>query len=280
MSATITPFPERLDRRRNRRLLILTAAVLAVTACEGNPVAVPIANPEPGDTTVLFIGNSLTSFYGLPEQFAALADSQGRAVWVGQTIKEGVTLTQYLEYAGVDAGISAREWDRVILQDSSSLIAFPGYHSFYITTFSDYEEMIRRSSPGAGIVLFMQYALDFQTVQDTTWAYDDFQPMLRTGTIAIADSLDFTIAPVGWAFRQVRSEYPDIPLYYLDGYHPSREAQYLQACVYYTTIFGESPEGCTFTADLADSTAARLQRIAARVVLDEADIWHCDPGSG
>jgi hypothetical protein len=260
-------------------LLVAIAALHAASACEGNPVAVRIEGPEPGDTTVLFIGNSLTSYYGLPDQFAALADSQGRSVWVDRTIRTGVTLTQYLEYANVDAEIAAREWDWIILQDSSPLIAFPEYRSLYLATYTEYEEMIRRSSPGAEIVLFMLYALDFETLQDTTWAYDDLQPLLRTGAIAIADSLDFMVAPVGWAFRQVRAEYPDIPLYYLDGYHPSREAQYLQACVYYTTIFGESPEGSPFTADLADSTAARLQRIAARIVLDEAEVWNLDPGS-
>jgi hypothetical protein len=266
------------DGRISHLAFLMVALVVLLAACEGNPVEVVPDRPASGDTTILFIGNSITSYYGLPDQFEALADSQGREVWVWQSIRTGVNLTQYLEYANLDAGIAAQEWDWVILQDSSPYIAFPEYHSYYYATYIELKERITRESPAARIVMFMLYALDTESVQDTTWAYADFQPLLREGTIAIADSLGFVIAPVGWAFRQVRQEYPELPLYYLDGIHPSKEAQYLQACVYYTSIFGESPEGSPFTAGLSDSTAARLQRIAAEVVLNEAGTWNLPPG--
>ncbi len=261
-----------------RRLCAAILFLVLLPACEGNPVEVEIETPAEGDTTILFIGNSLTSYYGLPYQFAALADSQGRNVWVEESTKEGATLTQYRESASLDAGIAAQDWDWVVLQDSSPYIAFPEYHDYYFETYIDLQQRIGRESPGAGIVMFMLYALDVETVQDTVWAFADFQPLLREGTLAIADSLGFRVAPVGWAFRAVRAQRPELPLYYLDGVHPSREAQYLQACVYYTAIFGESPEGSPFTAGLPDSTVTFLQRVAAEVVLGEAETWNLPPG--
>jgi hypothetical protein len=51
------------------------------------------------------------------------------------------------------------------------------------------------------------------------------------------------VAPVGIAWADVASKEPSIDLYYKDGAHPSPAGTYLNACVFYATIFGRSPVG-------------------------------------
>ncbi len=257
---------------------LVQSILLLLTACEGNPVAVELESPDPGDVCVLFIGNDVTGYFGMPAQFEALADSQGKGIWVGNATADVETLEQYLEYASLDGRIAEQDWDWVVLQDLRYAFAFPDSYELLYPTYETLRERIRNENPEARIVIFMPYALESTTLRGSTYTFDTLQPMIREGTIAIADSLGFVIAPVGWAFRRIRSERPDIPLYDTDGYLPSREAQYLQACVYYTTIFGSSPEGSPFSAGLPDSTTACLQQVAAEVVLGEAETWNLPPG--
>ena len=81
------------------------------------------------------------------------------------------------------------------------------------------------------------------------------------------------MAPVGLAWQQVRREHPEIGLWDPDGSHPSRAGTYLAACVLYATLFGESPEGLSFTGHVPGGEARALQRTAARTVLSVRDLW-------
>ena len=62
------------------RLLAASATLVAlsvIVACEGNPVFVEdeTEGPQPGDVSVLFIGNSITNWFDMPDQLEALADT-------------------------------------------------------------------------------------------------------------------------------------------------------------------------------------------------------------
>jgi len=68
-------------------------------------------------------------------------------------------------------------------------------------------------------------------------------------------------------------------------HHPSIAAQYLNACVFYATLFGRSPVGAAFPDGRTEvdgmrlpalagaAEAAALQRIAAAVVLEHMGVW-------
>jgi hypothetical protein len=50
------------------------------------------------------------------------------------------------------------------------------------------------------------------------------------------------IAPDGLAWVRVRSQRPDLNLYAGDDRHPNTLSAYLVACVFYSAIFGRSPD--------------------------------------
>ena len=54
-----------------------------------------------------------------------------------------------------------------------------------------------------------------------------------------------------------------------DGSHPSKDGNYLAACVFYAFMFEESPRGADFVGGIEKETAQELQRAAGRQVQDK-----------
>ena len=108
----------------------------------------------------------------------------------------------------------------------------------------------------------------------TMLTFDTLLPKIRAGTIEFADDYGFVIAPVGSAFGTMRTERGEVDIFDDDRIHPSEPAQYLQACIYYATIFQESPEGNRFIGNIQSELAAYLQSLAARIVLSEPLTWN------
>ena len=68
--------------------------------------------------------------------------------------------------------------------------------------------------------------------------------------------------------------------------HPNMAGQYLNALVFYATLFGESPVGAAGPLDTGTAPALPLdaailrglQRVAESVVLDHSKHWRVQPG--
>ena len=95
------------------------------------------------------------------------------------------------------------------------------------------------------------------------FSLEDVQSVLTENLITVSENLDSLLIPGGVAFMRCLEQYPQIELWVEDEMHPSLEGSYLASCVAYAVIFQESPEGCTYTADLDAVTAAQLQSLAA-----------------
>jgi hypothetical protein len=94
----------------------------------------------------------------------------------------------------------------------------------------------------------------------------------REGYALAANDFSEAISPIGLAWARVRNERPDLDLYILDDSygdrHPNSYGAYLAACVFYASLFGRSPEGCTYFSTNTIADAQYLQSVAASVVLD------------
>lgn len=70
------------------------------------------------------------------------------------------------------------------------------------------------------------------------------------------------------------ANFNSIPLYMADGSHPTTHGTYLAACVFYATIFAESPEGLEYDAELGEGVASVLQQVATETVLTDPSRWN------
>jgi hypothetical protein len=189
---------------------------------------------------VLFIGNSFTYFNNLPRLLEQFSASAGRSLQTRMVVEGGATLKDQWDKGDALKAIREGGWDYVVLQDQSTLGVF----------------LINGQSHIADPKYFYKYALLFQreieragsrTIFYLTWAREDApardQVALNYAYTSIARQLRSLLAPVGIVWQQVRYENPKLSLYIEDKSHPQGPGSYLAACVFYATIYNESPLG-------------------------------------
>lgn len=182
---------------------------------------------------VLFVGNSYTYFWNLPQQVAAMAQSRELVIHTQQSTSGGTSLAQHWrgekKLHSLEI-IRAGEYDAVVLQDfSMQALDAPDTLLFYGQKFA--QEI---KAKGAKVFLYMTWARSWDPYM---------QAVITKRYEELAQLCDATIVPVGPAWQRARSLRPDIALYDNDQSHPSPLGSYLSACVFYGVFSGQSPVG-------------------------------------
>lgn len=229
-------------------------------------------------TKVLFIGNSLTNYGQTVQKFQEFADEAGKSIYVFNGCINGMTLPQHVVHDVTIDRIYSRDWDYVVLQGSNYDIAIPELRLNVYPPIIDMKYMIHDNNPNTKIIFFMDWAMkNGVTYNGTTYTYFEFQDMIYEGTLEVADDLDMMIAPIGWAWKKSISEHPEIDLFHPDLAHPGNKGAYLNACVYFATIFQESVEGFSFIHTLPPEEAEYLQMVGSQIVLENLELWNITP---
>jgi hypothetical protein len=119
-----------------------------------------------------------------------------------------------------------------------------------------FDEEIRSS--GAKTVPYMTWARRHQ------W---ERQPELAQVYLSIGRAVGAMVAPAGVAWQNLLLQRPDFVLHDKDNSHPNFAGTYLAACVFFSALFDQSPEGVQ-TGDLKQlvrfgpDAAGVLQRVA------------------
>jgi hypothetical protein len=236
----------------------LLAVLLIIFTCLGQLLAAdpPKTAAKPtGEIQVLFIGNSLTYGNDLPKMLAELAKAgKQRTLRHKSETPGGCTLEKHWKDGKALAQIRAARWDFVILQEQSQ---FPlGNRASMFEYGQKLDAEVKKQ--GAKTILY------------TTWALQDKpeqQPALTAAYQKLAKELKAQVARVGPAWEAALANDKTLALHAPDKKHPTKAGTYLAACVFYATIYGQSPEGLPGRiGGLTDDQARPLQAIAWKVV--------------
>jgi hypothetical protein len=231
------------------------------------PVRCNAASGGSGCLHILFIGNSYTYVNDLPTIFTRLAKSGGHPVETGMVASGGWTLEQHAGSSGTLDKISSEKWDFVVLQEQSVIPAIEGSRAS--SMYPAARALVGQVRDAGATPLFF-----------LTWAHRDGDPafglpdaasmqaQLETGYDQIGQELDVQVVPAGTAWIAAIQESPQLNLWQDDGSHPTQQGTYLAACVFYATIYNQSPEGLSYTGQLPKDIAQALQAIAARVAFN------------
>ncbi len=202
----------------------------------------PFALQPQSKLRVLFIGNSYTYFNNLPQLVTALAGSArpAQTVETEMVTVGGATLKSLWAGGKPQAALANGKWDYVVLQEQSTL-GLPKLVDG-IPQINDpklFHEAVRMIDPeikktGAKPLLYL------------TWARKDSpdkQHLLTDAYQSIGKELGDTVVPVGLAWQAALKAKPTLELHVADKSHPTPMGSYLAACVFYATLFGNSPEG-------------------------------------
>jgi hypothetical protein len=262
-----------LSARRRSAAAIAILATLVVPALAGCSGTAPTCGPNDGSCTrVLFIGNSYTYVNDLPGTFAALAQSGGHGVETGSLAGSGATLADHAAEPATATKLDSSRWSFVVLQEQSQIPSIESAREY--TMFPAIRTLVgmirqRNETP----LLFMTWAHRDGFPEAGLPDYETMQRSIDSGFQSIAAETDAPVAPVGYTWFIVRRQNAAIDLWQGDGTHPSAAGTYLAACVFYATVFRQSPEGLAFADGLPADTALVLQKAAAVNVLANLSQW-------
>ena len=174
---------------------------------------------------ILFLGNSFTYFYDLPDMVAEILQAE-----VKGNLRGGAYLYQHIDPADELCAITGKllreeKWDYVVLQDQSQgPITNPEEFNHAVAALS---EMIRAA--GGKPVLYETWAYEegSDTLASTGMAFAEMQQKLSDGSRHAAEANQALLAPVGQVFAEARKM---TQLYDAgDHYHPSQAGSRLAA---------------------------------------------------
>jgi hypothetical protein len=184
---------------------------------------------------VLFVGNSLTYWNGMPSMVRRLAaETPGLGpVFVVQYTAPGWDLTRAAKHEGLRKLIDEVRWHDVVLQERSG-VREPAFRPL----------RDRIAASGARTVIFgpggsAEYP----------------------GVLATAMALPAQLAKVGLAFEAAYDADPSLDLVSDDG-HPNHAGSFLMACVFYATLTGRDPLRSRYSGGLDRATSRFLKQVA------------------
>lgn len=236
------------------------------------------AAQERDSLRVLWVGNSFTYYNDLPATVREIAASQGVKLSCARFLKGGERFSGHLKNRALLDTLARGGWDYVVLQEQSSAPAMStrevAREVYPLARRLD--SLVHAGSPAARVIFYMTWGHrggNRRPVPEYPPAnrYEGMQERLITSYLEMAYDNDAWCAPVGMAWRRVRSERPDLELYRPDDFHPSPAGSYLAANVLFTTIY-RRPYRTAVTAGLPADVAEYLQQTALRTVLDDLEL--------
>lgn len=188
-----------------------------------------VKKDEKDPIKILFVGNSFTFFWNMPQLVGAMAKKQGVEIESYQSTVGGSNLKQHWKS---EKGTQTRkrieegDWDYVVFGDhSTSTIKTPERFNEYGRKFA---KLVR--SKGAEPIFYL------------TWAYKSnplMQETITNGYMKLAKELNTQVFPVGPIWMKARANRPDLELYF-DDKHPSPNGTYLIALIITKSLTGKS----------------------------------------
>jgi hypothetical protein len=244
------------------QFVVVSAFLLLLAGCTSAPpgtVALPAALSDSdkvrsADVSVLFVGNSHTTYHGLPNLVCQMI----RFRHPRKTVYSHVVPVVFLDDVAADPTcreeIDSRPWKHVVLQ--AQRISASGRRDYSRAEGIDIAKRAR--ARGATVLFFAEWGLK---------GVEGDGPRTEKIYQQMAQAAGARVAPVGRAWDLALSQRPDLPLHAADGNHQSPLGAFLTACVLFGQLTGDNPVAlASFPYTAASETDRQfLSEAAARV---------------
>lgn len=225
-------------------------------------------------TKVLFLGNSFTFTFDIPELFKQLSISAGMPVFVDKYSQAGMAVANEQIIGHINdpisqAKIASQQWDYVVVQDNmgdyvNSIGVIPSaVGNANVTLYNQ----IKANNPCTRIVYFAGWC-----PEGGVFSGDNTQNCINRiygNTLFLNNAIGQEIVtPIGKAWNTSLIQMPSVDLYHTDNVHPSLVGSYLAAATIFTSILKRDPTGLTYSAGINTTTAQNLRQIAYNTVIN------------
>lgn len=174
---------------------------------------------------ILFIGNSYTYFWDMPEQiFAPMAAEAGQDFDVRAFTRGGYFLCWYAdpdneEGRRLRAFLEGRRFDCVVLQDNSlSPLTEPGK---FFSGCRDMRDLLRDQTEHFVLYATWGRKTGCETLTELGMTSQEMTRFIAEQYDEAGRRLSIPVSHVGLAFEAYTAEHPEAELYYTDLHHPS-----------------------------------------------------------
>jgi PKD repeat protein len=247
-------------------------------------IVVSIGNLSAQDTlSVLFIGNSYTSYNNLPLLVKNLSTSAGKTLNIDSNMPGGYLMSSHLNDTTTFSKISQGNWDYVILQEQSQIptIDYYRYNDMY-PAMTDLKSVIEQYNPCAKIITYMTWGRRFGGQQcDPSGTYcspvftnfNHMQDSLTSAYLEISEQLNIQCAPVGVTWQNILND-TTLVLHSGDNSHPNIDGSYVAALTIFSSIWKQGTSGLSYTAGLSSQLAQYYQSKSDNTIFNSANDWN------
>ena len=252
------------------------------------------------EINVLFIGNSLTYFYDMPQTVQKMLNETTPNIRIEQSTFPGQSLDGHLsdiitsrtengistrkkeegEKTETEIKIAEKKWDIVILQTGTISVLIPENRELITNkAISEIKKLV--SNPNCKFILFNtwpskneypeQYCYPSRMIDKSILKERCCSPTLENleqETNLINESYDSLArknnllkSDNGNKFYEVLTNYPEIELYEDDS-HPNKYGAFLNACIFYQMLTNKKASELKFTGEIEPKIAELLKQIA------------------
>lgn len=249
---------------------------------------------------VLFIGNSLTYFYDMPQTLQKMLDETNPNIKIDQITNPGQSLSGHLsdiitsrtengisvrkkedgEITETEKKIKEKKWDIVILQTGTVSVLIPENREIKVNkAVSDIKELV--NNPNCEFILFntwpskkeypKQYCYPSRFINKSIEKDKCCSPMIESLELEIklinesyglvAKKNGIKKSDNGTKFYKVLTEYPEVELYD-DNSHPNANGSFLNACVFYQILTYKKASDLKYNGEIELKIAKLLKKIA------------------
>lgn len=233
--------------------------------------------------SVLFIGNSYTSYNNLPQLVQSLSTSAGKTLNIDSSIPGGYLMSSHLNDATTFAKISQGNWDYVVLQEQSQIPTIDFYRdNDMYPAMTDLKALIEQYNPCAKIITYMTWGRRYGGQQcDPSGTYcspvfanfNQMQNSLTSAYLEISEQLNVQCAPVGVVWQNILNNSTHV-LHSGDNSHPNMDGSYVAACTIFSSIWKQGASGLSYTAGLSSTLAQYYQLISDNTLFNSTNDWN------
>jgi PKD repeat protein len=233
--------------------------------------------------SVLFLGNSYSSYNNLPQLVQSLSSSAGKTLIIDSNMPGGLSMSGHTNNATTFSKISQGNWDYVILQEQSQMptIDFYRYNEMY-PAMTDLKSLIEQYNPCAKIITYMTWGRQYggqQCGPGATYCspvfvdFNHMQDSLTSAYLDISEQLNIQCAPVGVTWQNILND-TTLILHSNDNSHPTIDGSYVAALTIYSSIWKQPSNGITFNAGLTQSRALYYQQMSDNTIFNSQNDWN------
>lgn len=233
--------------------------------------------------SVLFLGNSYTSFNNLPQLVQSISTSAGKYLYVDSNLGGGMTVSDHVNSPASVSKINLGIWDYVVIQEQSQIpsIDYYRYNDMYPAMY-DLKALVQMANPCARLITYMTWGRRYGGMQCDPQniycspPYTDFNHMQDSLTSAyteISDLMNVQCAPVGETWRNILND-TSLVLHTTDDSHPNLEGSYVAALTLFSSIWKQTSSGLAYNAGIPPGRALYYQSMSDYTVFQSQQDWN------